>query len=82
MPTGLQRPLRPSAALAAIVGNELLSRTEATKRLWDYIRKQGLQNPGNRREILADAKLEAVVDTKTIDMLELPGALSKHLAAP
>ena len=79
--SGLNKPLRPSAALAAIIGSEPIPSTEAVKRIWDYIRKQSLQNPSNRREILADAKLRAVVEADKIGILDLPRALGRHLAA-
>ena len=73
----LQRPLRPSEALAAVVGPGPPPRTEAVSRVWDYIRKNNLQNPENKREILADAKLEPVFGKKKVTMFEM----NKHLAA-
>src|SRR5215211_7407441 len=63
-PNGLQQPLRPSAELAAVVGPDPLPRGEVVSKVWEYIKKHGLQNPQNRREILADAKLEAVFGAK------------------
>ncbi len=59
-PNGLQKPLQPSKELAAVVGSEPLPRGEVVSKVWAYIKQHDLQNPANRREILADAKLEAV----------------------
>lgn len=73
--------LRPSAALAAIVGSEPLPRTEATKRLWDYIKARNLQNPTNKRNILCDDALKAVLGKEEVTMFEMTGLVSRHLAA-
>ena len=75
-PNALQQPLQPSKELAAVVGAEPLPRGEVVSKVWDYIRKHALQNPADRREILADAKLEAVFGTKRATMF----AMNKHLA--
>jgi chromatin remodeling complex protein RSC6 len=75
-PNALQKPLQPSKELAAVVGAEPLPRGEVVSKVWAYIRKHELQNPDNRREILADAKLEAVFGTKKVTMF----AMNKHLA--
>ena len=61
-PNALQRPLRPSVELAAVVGPEPLPRGEAVRKVWAYVEQHDLQNPANRREILADAKLEPVFE--------------------
>ncbi len=66
MNPALMKPMRPSAELAEIVGIEPLPRTEITKRIWDYIKKHNLQNPANKREILADEKLERVFGVKSV----------------
>jgi upstream activation factor subunit UAF30 len=71
------KPLQPSPQLAAIVGSEPLPRPEAVSKMWDYIRKHKLQNPENKREIIADAKLEPVFGKKKVTMFEM----NKHLAA-
>jgi upstream activation factor subunit UAF30 len=63
-PNALQQPLQPSKELAAVVGSEPLPRGEVVSKVWDYIKKHELQNPENRREILADDKLEAVFGKK------------------
>jgi len=74
------RPLRPSAALAAIVGAEPLPRTEAIKRLWDYIKARNLQNPANKRNILCDDALKAVMGKGEVTMFEMTGLVSRHLS--
>jgi chromatin remodeling complex protein RSC6 len=76
----LMKPMRPSADLAQIVGSEPLPRTEIIKRTWDYIKKHNLQNPANKREILADEKLERVFGAKTISMFEMTKLLNQHLS--
>jgi len=76
----LMKPMRPSAELAQIVGTEPLPRTEIIKRTWEYIKKHNLQNPTNKREILADEKLGRVFGTKTISMFEMTKILSQHLS--
>jgi len=67
-----------SAELAAIVGANEISRPEATKQLWIYIKENNLQDPKNKRTIVPDAKLAKVIGNKPIDMMKLAGALSKH----
>jgi chromatin remodeling complex protein RSC6 len=74
------KPLRPSAALAAVVGSEPLPRTEVTKRLWDYIKTHNLQNPANKRNILCDASLKAVMGKDEVTMFEMTGLVGKHLS--
>jgi len=76
----LMKPMRPSQELAEIVGAEPLARTEITKRIWDYIKKHNLQNPANKREIIADEKLERVFGTRTVTMFEMTKLISKHLS--
>ena len=73
----LQKPLTPSAELAAVVGSGMLSRGEVVSKIWDYIKKNNLQNPENKREILADAKLKAIFGKDKVTMFEM----NKHLAA-
>ena len=73
------RPLKPSAGLAEIVGTEPLPRTEITKRIWDYIKSHNLQNPANKREILADEKLERLFGVKTVNMFEMTKLINKHI---
>ena len=73
--------LKPSDALAAVIGTDPVLRTEATKKLWDYIKANGLQDPADKRSIKADAKLTAVFGKPSATMFELAGILGKHLAA-
>ena len=77
---GLRQPVRPSAELAAIVGQAPLPRTEITKKLWDYIKAHGLQDAQNKRQINADATLEPLFGGKTsISMFELAKLVSQHV---
>ncbi len=70
----------PSKELANIIGTERTSRGDATKKLWDYIKKNDLQNPENKRQIVPDSKLTPFFgDKKPIDMMKLATHLSKHL---
>jgi chromatin remodeling complex protein RSC6 len=79
-PQGLQKAVRPSAELAAIVGQEPLPRTEITKKLWDYIKSHGLQDAQNKRQINADATLEPIFGgKKSISMFELAKLVSQHV---
>ena len=78
-PNALQQPLKPSAELAAVVGADPLPRGEVVSKVWAYIKANGLQNPENRREILADAKLEAVFGAKKATMFEMNKHLARHL---
>jgi upstream activation factor subunit UAF30 len=75
----LQRPVQPSAALAAVVGPEPLPRGAVVSKVWDYIKAHGLQNPANRREILADDALRAVFGTDRVTMFEMNKHLAQHL---
>jgi DNA topoisomerase-3 len=73
--------LKPSEALAAVIGAEPVARTEVIKKLWDYIKANGLQDATNKRAINADAKLKAVFGKDQVTMFELAGIVGKHLAA-
>lgn len=79
--TAFNKPLRPSDALARVIGADPLPRTEATKKLWDYIKAHQLQNPANKRNILCDANLKAVMGKDEVTMFEMTGLIGKHLAA-
>ena len=72
--------MKPSSDLAAVVGKEPLPRTEVVSKVWDYIRKHNLQNPENKREILADAKLKAVFGKDKVTMFEMNKLFSAHLS--
>ena len=74
------KPLTPSAALAAVIGSSPQPRTEVTSKLWAYIKKNGLQDKVNRRNINADEKLRDVFGgKKTVSMFEMTKLVSKHL---
>jgi len=74
------KPLTPSALLAAVVGSSPLPRTEVTKKIWDYIKKNKLQDAVNRRLINADEKLRAVFGGKgKVSMFEMTKLVSNHL---
>jgi len=77
--TAFMKALRPSAALAVVVGSDPLPRTEVTKRIWDYIKAHNLQNPANKRNILCDAALRAVMGKDEVTMFEMTGLVGKHL---
>ena len=75
-------PVTPDAALAAIVGSKPLPRTELTKKLWAYIKKNGLQDKKDKKQINADTVLKAVLDGKAkVNMFELTKLVSKHVTA-
>ena len=78
-PNALQQPLQPSKELAAVVGSEPLPRGEVVSKIWDYIKKNNLQNPENKREILADDKLEPIFGKKKVTMFEMNKHLAQHL---
>ena len=74
------KPVMPSAALAEVVGAKPIPRTEVTKRLWAYIKKNGLQDKTNRRMIKADAALKAVFGGKSaVNMFEMTKLVGKHV---
>jgi chromatin remodeling complex protein RSC6 len=73
------KPLTPSAALAEVVGHSPLPRTQVVKKLWAYIKRNGLQDSKNRRNINADSKLRAVFGKSTVSMFEMTKLVSKHL---
>ncbi|MGI8611392.1 MAG: SWIB/MDM2 domain-containing protein [Sphingomicrobium sp.] len=74
------RPVRPSKELAAITGSEPLPRTEVVRKMWSYIKKNKLQNPKNKREILADEKLRPIFGKDRASMFEMNKHLSRHLS--
>ncbi len=79
-PNGLQKIMQPSAELAAVIGPEKLSRGDVVSKMWVYIKKNNLQNPANKREIMADAKLKPVFGGKDkVDMFEMNKHLANHL---
>jgi chromatin remodeling complex protein RSC6 len=73
-------PLSPSPALSEVVGSKAMPRTEIVKKMWDYIKKNNLQDKKNRRMINADAKLKAVFGNKDqVSMFELAKIVNKHV---
>ena len=70
---------QPSAALTAVIGEGLVSRPEVTKKLWDYIKAQNLQDAADKRKINADAKLEAVFGKPQVTMFEIAKLITPHL---
>ena len=74
------KPVTPSAALAEVVGSKPIPRTEVTKKLWAYIKKNRLQDAKNKRMIKADAALKTVFGGKsTVNMFEMTKLVSRHL---
>jgi chromatin remodeling complex protein RSC6 len=77
---GLSAKVTPSAELGLVVGANPMPRTEITKKLWDYIKKNGLQDAKNRRAINADDKLKPIFGgKKQVSMFEMTALVSKHL---
>jgi len=75
------KPVHPDDTLAAVVGSKPLPRTELTKKLWQYIKKNGLQDKKNRRQINADDALKAVFGGKGhVNMFEMTKLVSKHVS--
>ena len=76
---GLQKPLQPSEELSAVIGPDPLPRGEVVSKVWEYIKANNLQNPENRREILADDKLRKVFGKDKVTMFEMNKHLAQHL---
>ncbi|MBU1920882.1 SWIB/MDM2 domain-containing protein, partial [bacterium] len=74
------KPMTPSEALAAVIGAKAMPRTEVTKKLWAYIKKNGLQDKMNRRNINADDKLKKIFGKNQVSMFEMTKLVSKHLS--
>jgi upstream activation factor subunit UAF30 len=74
------KPMTPSASLGEVIGSKAMPRTEVTKKLWAYIKKNKLQDAKNRRMINADDKLKQVFGgKKSVSMFEMTKLVSKHL---
>lgn len=74
------KPMQPSAALGAVIGNGMMPRTEVTKKIWAYIKRNSLQDSKNRRNINADDKLKDVFGgKKQVSMFEMTKLVNKHL---
>lgn len=77
----LMKPMTPSADLAAVVGSKPIPRGQITKNLWAYIKKNGLQDQKNKREINADEKLKKIFGGKgRVNMFEMTKLVSKHIS--
>jgi upstream activation factor subunit UAF30 len=73
-------PLQPDEALSAVVGSEPMPRTEVTKRIWDYIKQNNLQDPKDKRTIRADDKLRKVFNGRdSVSMFEMTKLVNEHL---
>ena len=78
---GLAKPMNVSPDLAAVVGEGPMPRTEVVKKLWEYIKAHNLQDPKNKRNIIADEKLKKIFDgIETVSMFEMTKYVSKHLS--
>ena len=74
------KPMTPSATLAAVIGSSAMPRTEVTKKIWGYIKRNSLQDKKNRRMINADDKLKSVFGGKgQVSMFEMTKLVSRHL---
>ena len=79
--TKFMQPMRLSDELSAVVGKGPMPRTEVTKKLWAYIKKNKLQDPKNKRDILADNSLKAIFGNKAkVNMFEMTKLVNKHLS--
>jgi upstream activation factor subunit UAF30 len=75
------KPMQPDDVLAEVVGSKAIPRTEITKKLWAYIKKNSLQDAKNKRNINADDKLKAVFGgKKTVNMFEMTKLVAKHVS--
>ncbi len=77
--TAFAKPMNLSPELEAVIGAGPLPRSEVTKKIWEYIKKHDLQNPANKRNILADDKLKAVFGKDEVTMFEMTKIVSGHL---
>jgi upstream activation factor subunit UAF30 len=79
---GLAAEVTPSADLSAVIGSKPMPRSEVTKKVWDYIKKNGLQDATNRRMINADDNLKKIFNgKKQVSMFEMTALVNKHLKA-
>jgi chromatin remodeling complex protein RSC6 len=74
------KPVTPSGTLAEVVGSKSMPRTEVTKKLWAYIKKNGLQDKKNKRMINSDENLKVIFKKPTVNMFEMTKLVSKHLS--
>ena len=73
------KAMTPSAALAAIIGAQAVPRTEVTKKVWEYIKKNDLQDKAKRTMINADAKLKEIFKAAQVSMFEMTKLINSHL---
>ena len=73
------KPVTPSPALSEIVGTRAIPRTEVTKRVWAYIKRNGLQDSKNRRMINADAKLKPIFGKGAVNMFDMTKLVNRHV---
>jgi upstream activation factor subunit UAF30 len=78
--TGFTKPMTPSPELAAVIGSTPLPRTEVTKKIWEYIKANNLQDAANKRNINADAKLKPIFGKPQVTMFEMTKLLSAHIS--
>jgi upstream activation factor subunit UAF30 len=78
--SGFTKPMTPSPELAAVIGSTPLPRTEVTKKIWEYIKANNLQDAANKRNINADAKLEPIFGKPQVTMFEMTKLLSAHIS--
>ncbi|WBH16465.1 SWIB/MDM2 domain-containing protein [Sphingomonas radiodurans] len=78
---GIHAPVQPSPELGAVVGNDRLPRSEVISKVWAYIKSKDLQNPENKREILADDNLKKVFGKDKVTMFEMNKYISAHVKA-
>jgi upstream activation factor subunit UAF30 len=76
------KPMRPSSDLANVVGSSPMPRTEVTKKLWQYIKRKGLQDSKNRRMINADENLRPIFGRSQVSMFEMTRLVNNHLKNP
>ncbi len=78
--SAFMKPLSVSSELAAVIGKGPMPRSEVVKKLWEYIKKNKLQDPSNKRNINADDKLKPVFGKSVVNMFEMTKLVSKHLS--
>ena len=78
--SAFMKPMTVSSELAEVVGKGPMPRSEVVKKLWAYIKKNDLQNPKNKRNIMADDKLQPIFGKKEVSMFEMTKLVSKHLS--
>jgi chromatin remodeling complex protein RSC6 len=79
--TGIHAPVQPSPELGEVVGNDKLPRSQVISKVWEYIKSNNLQNPENKREIVADEKLKKVFGRDKVTMFEMNKYISQHVKA-